>query len=485
MTNENNQLVAQETGNVPVSANYKTELQVFEAGLMQFIEQHGLPTTNVLVPVSERIKVFGNVEDVLQLLSTQYKQNSIYVSKFIAAAASGLFDAALNYLWDETVFELRKRVVRYDLEYFFDLAVTNPDKRKKISTEDDLARLDDNELIRGASEMGLISDLGFKHLDFIRYMRNWASAAHPNQNQITGLQLIGWFETCIKEVITLPETSATTQIRALLSNIKAHQLEKASVNQVSGFFVDLTLDQSNNLAAGFFGIYTNDSSNPLARDNVKALSPLLWPFVGEQVRKSFGIKYGQFTANNDATKAKRAREFLDGVGAASYIPDSIRAAELTTAIDELLSAHRGMNNFHIEPSFARRLESLVGEKGEIPSAVAERYVEALVEVYLTNGHGVAWVADPIYYNLLNKLDSSQALLAVLSFRKLKISSKLQFKLSKEKYNSILVIAKGKITSPQGLDIINTIESNKAPLEHMRAETKLMEKVNAITKSLGF
>ncbi len=150
---------------LPAVQNYKNELQAFETGLMGFIAQHGLPTKNVLVPVSERLKVFGNVEDVLQLLEVEHKQKSIYVSKFIAASASGLFDAALNYLWDETIFELRKRVVRYDLDYFFDLAVTNPEKRKKLSSEDDLARLDDNELIRGASEMGLVSELGFKHLD--------------------------------------------------------------------------------------------------------------------------------------------------------------------------------------------------------------------------------------------------------------------------------------------------------------------------------
>lgn len=470
---------------VPAPANYKNDLQTFETGLMTFIAQHGLPTDNVLVPVTERLRVFGNVEDVLALLEYEHKQKSIYISKFIAAAASGLFDAALNYLWDETIHELRKRIVRYDLEYFFDLAVTNPDKRKKLSTEEDLSRLDDNELIRGASEMGLISDLGYKHLDYIRYMRNWASAAHPNQNQITGLQLISWFETCVREVITLPETNATAQIKTLLANMKAHALDATGAKQVSGFFVDLTQDQSNNLMAGFFGIYTNDTSLPLARDNVKLLAPVLWPFVGEPMRKNFGVKYGQFTANNDATKAKWAREFIDGVGAASYIPDTIRAAEIGTAVEELLSAHRGFNNFHIEPSFARRIESLVGEKGFIPSTIAERYVEALVEVFLTNGHGVAWSAEPIYQRLLAKLDSNQALLAVLSFRKMTITSKLQFKLCKQKYLELVALAKTKVTSPQGADLLSIIEGYKPPLEHMRGETKLMEKVNAITKSLGF
>jgi hypothetical protein len=81
--------------------SYKNELQTFEKNLMTFIGQHDLPTGNVLVPVAERVTVFGNVENVLALLDYDHKQQSIYISKFIAAAASGLFDAALNYLWDE------------------------------------------------------------------------------------------------------------------------------------------------------------------------------------------------------------------------------------------------------------------------------------------------------------------------------------------------------------------------------------------------
>jgi hypothetical protein len=470
---------------VPATDQYRNDLQIFETGLMNFIAQHGLPTQDVLVPVPERLKVFGNIGDVLALLDYAHKQQSIYVSKFIAAAASGLFDAALNYLWDETIFELRKRIVRYDLEYFFDLAVTNLDKRKKLRAEEDLTRLDDNELICGATEIGLISELGYKHLDYIRYMRNWASAAHPNQNQITGLQLISWFETCIKEVITLPETNSSVKIKALLANMKTHALDAAGATQVSGFFIDLTPDQSNNLMAGFFGIYTNDGSLPLARDNVKLLAPVLWPFVGEPMRKNLGVKYGQFTANNDAVKARWAREFLDGVGAASYIPDTIRAAEIGTAIEELLAAHRGFNNFHVEPSFARRLESLVGDQGEIPPAIAERYIEGLVEVYLTNGRGVAWAAEPVYQRLLAKLGATQALLAVLSFRKVRITSKLQFLLGKEKYLELVALAKSKVTSPQGTDILNIIEGYKPPLDRMRSETRLMEKVSAISKSLGF
>lgn len=465
-------------------SHHRNDLQNFENGLMSFIGSHGLPTENVLVGVSERIKVFDNVDNVLILLNNEYRSNSIYVSKFIAAVSSGLFDAALNYLWDETIFELRKRVAKYDLEYFYDLAVTNPEKRRRISNEDDLVKLDDNELIKGALEIELISDLGFRHLDYIRYMRNWASAAHPNQNQLTGLQLISWFETCIKEVITLPETNASTQIKALLSNIKNHPIDSNAANQISAFFLDLTNDQCNNLASGFFGIYTNEQSLQISRDNVKLLAPSLWPYVSEATKKSFGTRYGQFTANNDANKARLSREFLDVVGGASYIPDEIRGAEITTAMQELLNAHRSYNNFHIEPSFAKRLESLVGERGLIPAQILENYVEGLVDVFLTNRHGVSSGAEPYYIKLLNNLDAKGALLAVLSFRKNAISSKLQFDLPTRKFREIVEIARTKITSPQAIDIINIVSSYNAPLQYMKSETKLIEKVDAITKSLG-
>ncbi len=178
------------------------QISQFEEGLIEFLKQHDLPSEQIFIPVPERLKVFLNIEDILDLIPEKEKSNSVYLSKFTAGVASGLFDAALNYLWDETILQIRKRVAQYDLEYFYDNAIQNGDKRKKVKDESDLVKLDDYELIKGAKEIGLISELGFKHLEFINFMRNWASAAHPNQNELTGLQLVSWLETCVKEVIT-------------------------------------------------------------------------------------------------------------------------------------------------------------------------------------------------------------------------------------------------------------------------------------------
>lgn len=39
-------------------------------------------------------------------------------------------------------------------------------------------KLDDWELVKGCKDTGIITQIGFKHLDYIRDMRNHASAAH-------------------------------------------------------------------------------------------------------------------------------------------------------------------------------------------------------------------------------------------------------------------------------------------------------------------
>ncbi len=210
------------SSDISVRKSYDAQLRDFEEGVLDFLAQYGLPTQSILVPVNERVRVFQNFDAVMSLLSDDKKQKSLYISKFIAAIASGLFDAALNFLWNETIYELRQRVSQNDLSYFYDIAVPNPERRKNLNNADDLPKVDDSELIYGAKEIGLLSDIGFRHLDYIRYMRNWISAAHPNQNEVTGLQLISWLETCIKEVVLLPISSIVVNINRLLANIKSY-----------------------------------------------------------------------------------------------------------------------------------------------------------------------------------------------------------------------------------------------------------------------
>lgn len=451
-------------------------LERFEAALLTRIDAVGLPTDGVLVGMAQRQRVLSNLEAALEQLQAPDRARSYYISKMIVAAAAGLFDAALNYLWDETIAELRRRVAGYDLSYFFDVAV-GPEKRKHLSNEDDLVLVQDVDLLRAARDIGLISDTGHAQLDNVRYMRNHASAAHPNQTEVSGLQLVAWLETCINQVITLPVDTITAETGKLLSNIKERRLTDDEVSSTSAFFDQLPAERADALAAGLFGLYTSPSTTPDAADNVRTLWPELWPYVSDDKRYEFGTRFGRFVANADHIQSSNARQLFDLVDAAAFLPEPVRAAEIDTAIDALLEAHHGWDNFSAEAGPARQLESLVGERGEVPTALYPKYVKTLVEVFLTNGSGVSWAADPIYNRMLERLDTRQARMALRAFTDQTISSRLQTSAAREKWGQLLDLLEPKMTRRADRDLLIAIRDFHGAPDELRSNSQIMQLAN--------
>ena len=368
--------------------------------------------------------------------------------------------------------------------YFYDVAVSNVDKRKKLIDADDLKKVEDSELILGCKEIGLISDIGYRHLDYIKYMRNWASAAHPNQTEITGLNLLSWLETCIKEVICLPLTTVTIQINKLLANIKNNAIDSLEASNISSFFVELTDDKVDTLANGLFGIYTRKDTSQQTRDNVSMLIKNLWPRISEQSRQSFGIKYAQYIANNETEQTLFAKQFLEICEALSYIPDGVKANEIKDILDGLRHTHNSINNFYGEPTIAKQLSIYIGNI-QIPKQCYFEYVNTLVNVYITNGYGISWSAEPIYIELIQKFDQEMSLIAILSYTQEEISSKLQFPLCKDKFISMLNLIKPKITSSAIIEIIDKLIEFKEALHKLKNDTKFNEKIALIKNMLKF
>ena len=461
------------------SNDLKKNLTQQEEMMLNIFQQLNLPTENILVEINEREKVLNNIKDILNLLPRETLQQSIYISKFLASVCSGLFDAALNYLWDETVLQIRKRVSQYDLQYFYELAVTT-DRKNKLTSEEDLKKIDDSELINGAKEIGLISEIGFRLLDNIKFMRNWASAAHPNQTKISGLQLAEWLETCIKEVINLPMSNITIKIKLLLKNIKVNPLNNSDVEAISSFYSELTQEKAKNLCNGFWGIYSNLSSTNQARQNIKLLLPNLWNLIDEETKYDFGLKYGNYKINNEVEKCRLAREFLQIVNGESYLSDDIKAAELKANLKNLQSVHNAYNNFYTEPQFAKQIKDLVGE-GNVPSQICNYYTLVIVEVYLTNGIGICWEASDIYELLINNFNQLQFFEAITAFTNPIISFKLRHNLCENQYRKLLDISKQKVTSPQLINFIERIQNYNNRLCYLNEDKSIVKIIDALKK----
>ncbi|MEU5524667.1 hypothetical protein ABZ759_29390 [Streptomyces sp. NPDC047860] len=397
----------------------------------------------------------------------------------IMAGSVGLFDAALNYLWDETVIELRKRVIGYDLSYFYAVAETSQSRRNELKSAEDLVKFDDAKLLSGARQIGLISDVGYRQIDHIRFMRNYASAAHPNQVTLSGLQLADWLETCIREVITLPHNNVVAEIKKLLVNVQAARLDTNYLAQAAVFFKGLPGEQADTLARGLFGVYTTVGGEPHALDNIRELWPKLWPYVSEDTRFWAGTRLARFLANADQAQAALARQLIDLVQGGSYLPQEIKVTELAEALEELLNVHLAWDNFYTEPRVARRLAELVGQHGAVPDNLVRQYVNTLVTVFLTNGHGEAKAANPIYLDLIGRFDPEQASLALRAFANAEISSQLQRLLSQKKWNELLNVIDVKITGRPERELLQAVREFPGTPDKLRLDSGIKRYLAAL------
>jgi len=430
----------------------------YSAGLVAYLDTLSLPTEGVLVPVRERGKVIANLPSVIDQIPPPRLAQSVYVSKFVAACGAGLFDAALNFLWDETVKNLRDKVAHFDIEYFFDSVVTNPERRKKLKGENDLAELDDWELVRGCHLTGILSDIGFKHLDYIRNMRNWASAAHPNQNTLTGLQLVSWLETCIREVIGKEPAGPVIEVKRLLHNIRTSALTPSDVAPIAANIELLPHDLGTSLLRTVFGMFVDPSSPTEVKNNIRLIACAAWHAGPEESRQEIGVKYSIFAANGDIARRDAAKEFLRIVDGLNYLPSDTLAMEIAEKVNNLYTAHISFNNFHTEPAHARALVPFIPANGAVPNAVRFPYVKTLTMCYIGNGYGVSNMAYSEYETLIARFQDRELYTVCQLPMDAEVASRLQFTSCVRRFRKLLEYLKPRTSNPRIIACIEYLES---------------------------
>lgn len=176
----------------------KNEITIVEQGIVsqvtkfeKLLEALELPSENVIASMDEREKIMNMLPDLIMNMPVEQKRDARYLSKFVAGAAIGLFDASLNFVWDEVVVSLRKKIMFYGLDIFFDSAVS--DKfREQYKDEADLPGIKDKVMLDTLKKLEWISDIVYRKLCHILDMRNQIGASHPNTYDINSYELLGW-----------------------------------------------------------------------------------------------------------------------------------------------------------------------------------------------------------------------------------------------------------------------------------------------------
>ncbi|EZH64303.1 hypothetical protein DH09_00830 (plasmid) [Bacillaceae bacterium JMAK1] len=378
----------------------------------EYLQGLGLPHEHIIASSKEREVMSKNLPSTIQGLSVQSKRDAIYLSKFVASSAIGLYDAALNYIWNEVVLSLREKVNVYGLDLFYDAAVGG-DLRETYSTKEDLASIKDNTLIDTCRKLELISDLLHEKLKHILFMRNNIGASHPNVESIRTFELLGWLETCVKDVIDDRPSYAALFVQQLIVNLKNEDLviDEVRVLQISEELNKQNTRISGNLLVTLFSIFTKKNTSQNIRGNILNLAPVVWDTSPNNKKFEIGHKLDQYGLNLDDDSLALANRFLEKCNGLNYKSEGTRSRELKSLIERLLEAHYAIDNFHHEVPPARQIRKYIVDESDILPSIEDHLIKAILICRIGNGNwyqdGVSPGAMPIYNEIIQLFNSNQ------------------------------------------------------------------------------
>lgn len=449
-----------------------TDTTKFEA----YLEHLGLPTENIIAPLSERKNIENNLPAFIESLPPEVKRDARYLSKFVAGAAIGLFDASLNYVWNEVVLNLREKVVVYGLDMFFDAAVGGS-RRELYSTEEDLSGLKDNTLINTCRKLELISDVVYTKLNHILTMRNDIGASHPNVYSINAYELLGWLQTCVQDILNDKPSASAIQIKSFIENLKKSTavLDSATIQSMERPLNDLSLQNTDNLLNSVFGIYAADATSNVVRKNIALFAPHIWNRSSDNVKYKLGVTIDGYKNNLHNEKHALGMEFFAFCGGNRYQSLDSRIIALDGHADDLLDARYAWDNFYNEPPHMRKILSYLGTENDLPVERSQKIIKTVLICRIGKGipynTGVSPAGKPLYDQFFNLLGDQNIILTLISMHSNEVRVNLDNKYCQDHMVDVLGILKFNARSERIQEILDYLIANKTILNKIHNDKR--------------
>lgn len=431
------------------------ESTVFES----YLASYGLPTDNIIATTEQRAIVASNLPSFLASLAPEEKSEARYLSKFVGASAIGLFDAGLNYIWNEVVLSLRQKASIYGIELFYDAAVGGKN-REFYKDEDDLDGLKDSVLLDTCRKLELVSDIVYRKLDHILTMRNEVAASHPNVESIGGFELLGWLQTCVSDVLQDRPSESAIRIKALVDNIKARTdvVDAATATRFGEELPNLSPTHVQNLLVAIFGMFCSAQSDQILRANIAKIAPAVWECADDDVKYRLGAIIDGYRTNLQQDKLERGIEFLELVDGKRYESLPAKIVTLEGLAERLKDVHEGWDNFYYEPPIMREILAYIAVSTDIPREVLPRLVRVVVRCRLGRGlsyrEGVSPSGRVLYDQFLGMLDDDGILECIKALYRPDINSKLGNPICQQHLGSILTILRRIVISERLAEMLD-------------------------------
>lgn len=431
--------------------------------IVEFLEQIGLPSENIIAEQSERAIIGQNLPAYIESLPVEIKSDARYLSKFVVGAGFGLFDYSLNAIWNEVVIDLRKKAITYGLDIFFDSAVGGR-ARDFYKTEDDLPSLKDAVLLDTCRKLELISDTTYKKLKHILDMRNDIGISHPTNYTINAFELLGWLQTCIQDVLKDQPTEAAIQVQAFIHNLKKNTdlIDENTLKTIESKISELASHHLASILRTAFGIYVTDDTEPQVRKNISLIAPIIWKNCIDDPKFKLGIILEGYNNNLHSAKYQLGEQFFQVVNGNPYRSPNERVIIVDGLLDQLLEKHNGWDNFHNEAPVADSLASYIQEQSDIVPNNIEKLVKVILMCRIGRGvsycNGVSPRGKSYYDHMLVMLGDQYVAHAMAALGHYEIQRKLESTVCRQQAKIALELIKQSVVNARLIECLDYLIS---------------------------
>lgn len=362
---------------------------------------HDLGVSRDILPTEEDIQHAWNE---LPNLLRQVPKESInpMLVKMCIAVKSGLFDSAVNYIWNTSVTALRSKLKKFGLQVAAKILNRNDLDDNKIYD------LKDNDLLQICLKLNLISEDGYFFLNQNREIRNNYSLAHPNKNNetIEKYELYSFFERCIKYSFNDDRELIGIDFKDFTQSLKSGSFSEDAISLWNDRIKKTTSAQRSSIFSLLYGVYVDKNSLESERGNAFKLLQLTRDTMSDNEISVLVEQYNTYLVKPDETKKTASRDLFKRLNLISYLTDSEKISIFSKAIDLLQQSHDGFDNFYNEVPFAEKLLQL-RDSSAVPDILKEKYVTCLLDCYTGNPYGVSWGAIQFYENMIKELTSKE------------------------------------------------------------------------------
>lgn len=358
--------------------------------LDQLTKALGVPR-NILASDGEIDSAWNSLPSVMKKIPPPLRTAGL--ARMCVAVAAGLFDSAVNYIWNCAVIELREKVRR------FGLPVVEQITGK--SGFDDAALLDlkDAELLNLCLKLNLITEDGYFFLDQCRDIRNNFSAAHPTVGPLDDHEFIAFANRCAKYALGTESNPVGVDIQGFMQALKLGKFSAEQTQQWATRVRQTHEAQQNLLFGSLHGIYCDPASSEETRLNAINLSSAFAPGFTPKAKSDLILRHHDYLAKGDEKRHKASQQFFEKLGMLGLLGKHEVHSLISNACKRLIGVHQGMDNFYNEPPFAERLLQLTSQ-GAVPETAKHEWVAAVVTCAVGNPWGTSHAAMPSYTKMI-------------------------------------------------------------------------------------